>query len=57
MFLAFQRSVSTQFVPLQRALARTDALNEYTTPIGSAVFAIPPASRRANDWVGRTLLG
>lgn len=56
-FLSFQRSVTEQFVPLQRALARLDALNEYTQPIGSAVFAIPPASRNARDWVGRALLG
>lgn len=55
-FLSFQRSVERQFVPLQRALAATDALNEYTQAIGSAVFAVPPASRDARDWVGRTLL-
>lgn len=55
-FLAFQRSVTDQFVPLQRELARLDALGAYTQAIGSAVFAIPPASRDAHDWVGRTLL-
>lgn len=55
-FLAFQRSVTDQFVPLQRELARLDALGAYTQAIGSAVFAIPPASRDARDWVGRPLL-
>ena len=54
-FLAFQRSVAQQYVPLQQALARMDALNEYTQTIGSAVFALPPASRDAHDWVGRAL--
>lgn len=55
-FLAFQRSVAEQFVPLQRELARLDALGAYTQAIGSAVFAIPPASRDVRDWVGRALL-
>lgn len=54
-FLAFQRSVADQFVPLQRELAKLDALGAYTQAIGSAVFAIPPASRHGGDWVGRTL--
>lgn len=55
-FLAFQRSVTKQFVPLQQELARLDALGAYTQAIGSAVFAVPPASRGASDWVGRSLL-
>lgn len=54
-FLAFQRSVGRQFVPLQRELSRLDALGAYTQAIGSAVFAIPPASRDGRDWVGRAL--
>ncbi len=56
-FLAFQRSIAGQFVPLQRELSRIDALNEYTQAIGSAAFAIPPASHSARDWVGSGLLG
>lgn len=55
-FLAYQRSIPDQFVPMQARLARADALNEYTQAIGSAVFAMPPASRSARDWVGRPLL-
>lgn len=40
-FAAFQRDIDSQFVPVQKRLDEHDALNEWTTPIGSAVFAIP----------------
>ncbi|MDO9352867.1 MAG: Dyp-type peroxidase [Solirubrobacteraceae bacterium] len=56
-FLAFQRSIPDQFIPMQERIARLDAMNEYTSPIGSAVFAVPPASRGPKDWVGSGLLG
>ncbi|MFC4332049.1 iron uptake transporter deferrochelatase/peroxidase subunit [Streptomyces andamanensis] len=55
-FLAYQRDVRKGFVPLQRRLSAHDALNEYIQHVGSAVFAIPPGVRDANDWWGRTLL-
>ncbi|MFE2511129.1 iron uptake transporter deferrochelatase/peroxidase subunit [Streptomyces naganishii] len=55
-FLAYQRDVREGFIPLQRRLAAHDALNEYIQHVGSAVFAIPPGVRDANDWWGRTLL-
>ncbi|KPH98364.1 Tat-translocated protein [Actinobacteria bacterium OK074] len=56
-FLAYQRDVRTGFIPLQRRLSATDALNEYIQHVGSAVFAVPPGVRDADDWWGRTLLG
>ncbi|SNQ49443.1 hypothetical protein FRACA_3300004 [Frankia canadensis] len=37
-------------------LAELDLLNEWVTPIGSAVFAIPPGCA-AGGFVGETLLG
>jgi deferrochelatase/peroxidase EfeB len=55
-FLAYQRDPRTGFIPLQRKLSAHDALNEYIQHVGSAVFAIPPGVRDANDWWGRTLL-
>ncbi|MFB7495412.1 iron uptake transporter deferrochelatase/peroxidase subunit [Streptomyces sp. NPDC056161] len=55
-FLAYQRDPRTGFIPLQRRLAASDALNEYIQHVGSAVFAIPPGVRDADDWWGRTLL-
>ena len=36
-------------------LSRTDALNEYIQHVGSAVFAVPPGVRDADDWWGRAL--
>lgn len=56
LFVSFQADVDTQFVPLQRRLDELDLLNEWTTPIGSAVFAVPPGCGEGG-WVGETLLG
>ncbi|SIS14257.1 Dyp-type peroxidase [Microbacterium sp. RURRCA19A] len=42
LFVSFQADIDRQFVPLQRRLDELDLLNEWTTPIGSAVFAVPP---------------
>ncbi|UYQ77335.1 Dyp-type peroxidase [Glutamicibacter sp. JL.03c] len=41
-FVSYQKSVERQYIPLQKRLAELDALNQWTTPIGSAVFLIPP---------------
>lgn len=55
-FIAFVRNPVTQFIPMQMELARRDALNEYITHNGSAIFAIPPGLRDGDYW-GSTLLG
>ena len=55
-FLAFMRDPGAQFVPMQRALARADVLNEYIEHTGSAVFACPPGLNAESDW-GRQLFG
>ena len=49
-FLAFMRDIHGQFVPMQRALARSDAMNEYIEHTGSAVFACPPGLGAGDDW-------
>ncbi|GAA4897267.1 Dyp-type peroxidase [Tessaracoccus lubricantis] len=54
-FCAFQASIADQFIPVQRMLDQGDALNEWTTAIGSAVFVIPPGFREGG-WIGETLL-
>ena len=41
-FVAFARDAHRQFVPMQRALARADRMNEYVEHTGSALFACPP---------------
>ncbi|WP_416482138.1 iron uptake transporter deferrochelatase/peroxidase subunit [Streptomyces sp. CL12] len=54
-FLAYQRDVRHGFIPLQRKLSAHDALGEYIQHVGSAVFAVPPGVRDADDWWGRSL--
>ncbi|MEU3190933.1 iron uptake transporter deferrochelatase/peroxidase subunit [Streptomyces sp. NPDC006992] len=54
-FLAYQRDVRRGFIPIQRSLARHDALNEYIQHVGSALFAVPPGVRGKDDWWGREL--
>ncbi|MFD8594437.1 Dyp-type peroxidase [Kitasatospora sp. NPDC059646] len=56
LFASFQRDIAEQFLPVQRALAAADQLNQWTTPIGSAVFAVPPGCA-PGGWIGERLLG
>jgi deferrochelatase/peroxidase EfeB len=57
-FVAFMRDAHRQFVPMQRALAAKDRLNEYIVHNGSALFACPPGVRdgEPDDFWGRALL-
>jgi deferrochelatase/peroxidase EfeB len=52
-FLAYMRRPSA-FVELQRRLGRSDALNEYITHNGSALFACPPGTTK-DGTIGETL--
>ena len=49
-FIAFMRDPAKQFVPMQRALAEKDVLNEYIEHNGSALFACPPGLREGGYW-------
>ncbi|CAN5259855.1 iron uptake transporter deferrochelatase/peroxidase subunit [soil metagenome] len=51
-FISFQRSPQ-QFIQVQSHLAR-DALNEYITHVGSAIFAVPPGTSQGS-YVGSGL--
>ena len=55
LFVSFQADIERQFTPIQRRLDELDLLNEWTTPIGSAVFAIPPGCAH-DGFIGDTLL-
>jgi deferrochelatase/peroxidase EfeB len=55
LFICYQRDPQSQFIPIQRRLSR-DALNKFTTHVGSAIFACPPGAR-AGGYVGEGLLG
>lgn len=54
LFACFQTDVDAQFVPIQKRLDELDLLNQWTTPIGSAVFAIPPGCG-PDGYIGDTL--
>jgi dye decolorizing peroxidase len=53
-FISFQRELDA-YVGIQRSLAERDALNRWTTPVGSAAFAVLPGVE-AGDWLGRRLV-
>ena len=55
-FTAYQRDIDRQFLPVQRRLAQFDALNRWTTAIGSAVYVVPPGVR-PGGYVGEQLFG
>ncbi|MGX1810145.1 Dyp-type peroxidase [Nocardia sp. NPDC055321] len=55
LFTAFQRDIGAQYLPVQQRLADFDALNRWTTPVGSAVFAIPPGVPEPGGYLGQTL--
>ncbi|MCW4352542.1 Dyp-type peroxidase [Hoyosella sp. YIM 151337] len=54
LFAAYQADITTQFLPVQERLAEFDVLNEWTTPVGSAVFAIPPGCQ-PGQYLGQQL--
>lgn len=54
-FVSLQADPVAQFVPIQQRLDELDLLNEWTTPIGSAVFAIPPGCAKGS-FLGEAVL-
>lgn len=55
LFAAYMADIAHQFVPVQQRLADLDLLNTWTTPIGSAVFALPPGCQ-PGGYIGEGLL-
>lgn len=53
-FLSYQADITSQFFPLLARLDAADALNEWTTTIGSATFTIPPGLH-PGGWIGQKL--
>ena len=54
-FTTFQADITRQYLPVQQRLADNDLMNEWTTPIGSATFALPPGCS-ADGYLGEGLL-
>jgi deferrochelatase/peroxidase EfeB len=53
-FICFQRDPRRQFIPIQRRLAASDALNHHTLHAASAIFACPPGVK-PGGFVGESL--
>lgn len=53
-FTAFQADLE-RYLKIQAILAEMDALNAWTTPVGSALFVIPPGVAEG-EWIGQDLL-
>lgn len=47
-FIAFVRSPEKQFIPMLGEMSRKDAMNEYITHTGTAVFACPPGLKEGD---------
>ncbi|HEY3685430.1 MAG TPA: iron uptake transporter deferrochelatase/peroxidase subunit [Streptosporangiaceae bacterium] len=49
-FICYQQDPRKQFVPLQRKLGASDAMNEYIQHVSSGLFACPPGVRPGEYW-------
>jgi deferrochelatase/peroxidase EfeB len=47
-FIAHQSDPRTGFIPINAKLAKFDMMNQFTTHIGSAIFAVPPGAREGS---------
>jgi deferrochelatase/peroxidase EfeB len=54
-FIAFMRDPHAQFVPMQRALAKSDVMMEYIEHTSSGVFACPAGLAEGDYWGQRLL--
>ncbi|AOJ73239.1 MULTISPECIES: iron uptake transporter deferrochelatase/peroxidase subunit [Burkholderia] len=54
MFVAHQRDPRRGFIPINEKLAKLDIMNQFTTHVGSAIFACPPGAR-PGSYIGAAL--
>ncbi|WP_158602045.1 Dyp-type peroxidase [Pararobbsia silviterrae] len=54
LFVAHQRDPRAAFVPINARLAATDLMNQFTTHVGSAIFALPPGAK-PGSFIGAAL--
>ena len=53
-FVAYQRDPRTGFIRIYETMAKLDALNQYTTHVGSGLFACPGGAREG-EFIGQRL--
>ncbi|KVM56346.1 peroxidase [Burkholderia ubonensis] len=56
MFVAHQRDPRRGFIPINEKLAKLDIMNQFTTHVGSAIFACPPGAQ-PGSFIGAALFG
>ncbi|MEN9736686.1 MAG: hypothetical protein RL129_1397 [Actinomycetota bacterium] len=54
-FVSFQESLR-RYLDIQNALAKIDALNKYTTPIGSGLYYVPKGLTSQDEWLMQDFL-
>lgn len=54
-FISYQESLK-RFVDIQKKLAEIDALNIWTTPIGSGFYYVPRGAKNSSDWLLKDFL-
>lgn len=54
LFVAHQRDPRSAFVPINARLAASDLMNQFTTHVGSAIFALPPGAK-PGSYIGAEL--
>ncbi|KWF66183.1 iron uptake transporter deferrochelatase/peroxidase subunit [Burkholderia pseudomultivorans] len=54
MFVAHQRDPRKGFIPINEKLAKLDIMNQFTTHVGSAIFACPPGAQ-PGSYIGAAL--
>ena len=53
-FAAYQRDPRTSFIRVNQALSMQDMMNQYTTHVGSGIFACPPGAKEGS-YIGAPL--
>jgi deferrochelatase/peroxidase EfeB len=54
LFVAYNRSPSTQFAVIQKRL-NGEPMTDYITPVGGGYFFVPPGARSGSDFIGSGL--
>ena len=54
-FLCYQQDPRTGFTRIFENMSKIDLLNQYTTHVASALFAIPPGTGGETGYVGQSL--
>jgi deferrochelatase/peroxidase EfeB len=54
LFICYQKDPRTGFIRIFEQMSKIDALNQFTTPVGSGIFACPPGAEKGT-YIGQAL--